>query len=142
MAHEFKRIHRVEFAETDMAGIVHFANFFRLMEVTEHEFLRSLGLSVHPPETDVSTGWPRVRAVCDYRSPLRFEEEVEIHLRVREMKTRSIAYEFTFRKADGEKAAEGTLTVVYVTRDTLTGKMKACPIPEEFVAKITVAPAD
>jgi acyl-CoA thioester hydrolase len=32
MAFEFKLTRRVEFAETDMAGIVHFSNFFRYME--------------------------------------------------------------------------------------------------------------
>ena len=30
-----------EFCDTDMAGIVHFANFFRFMESAEVEFLRS-----------------------------------------------------------------------------------------------------
>ena len=34
---------RVEFAETDMAGQVHFSNFFRYMEAAEHAFFRSLG---------------------------------------------------------------------------------------------------
>src|SRR5213078_989612 len=42
----FRTTRRVEFADTDMAGIVHFANFFRYMESAEHEFLRSHGLSV------------------------------------------------------------------------------------------------
>ena len=46
MAYEFKAIRRVEFAETDMAGIVHYSNFFRYMETAEHGFFRSLGLSV------------------------------------------------------------------------------------------------
>ena len=44
---EFKLTRRIEFAETDMAGIVHFANFFRMMEATEHAFFRSLGF-FHP----------------------------------------------------------------------------------------------
>jgi YbgC/YbaW family acyl-CoA thioester hydrolase len=39
-------IHRVEFTDTDMAGIVHFSSFFRYMEVTEHAFFRSLGFSI------------------------------------------------------------------------------------------------
>ena len=43
MPYEFKLTRRIEFAETDMAGIVHFSNFFRMMEATEHAFFRSLG---------------------------------------------------------------------------------------------------
>ena len=37
----------VEFADTDMAGIMHFSAFFRYMEAAEHELLRSLGFSVY-----------------------------------------------------------------------------------------------
>ena len=42
----FTTTRRVEFGDTDMAGIMHFANFFRFMEAAEPDFLRSLGLSV------------------------------------------------------------------------------------------------
>jgi len=42
MAYEFKLVRRVEFNETDAAGIVHFSNFFRYMESVEHAFFRSL----------------------------------------------------------------------------------------------------
>jgi YbgC/YbaW family acyl-CoA thioester hydrolase len=140
MAYEYKRIHRVEFADTDMAGIVHFANFFRYMEATEHAFFRSLGFSIHMQIDGRSIGWPRVRAVCEYSSPLRFEDEVEIHLRVREKKSRSLTYAFTFQKGNGEAVAHGSLTVVCVTTDEITGKMKAVPIPEAIAREIEVAP--
>ena len=64
MAYEFRILRRVEFSETDMAGIVHYSNFFRYMESAEHAFFRSLGLSVvdrpeHAPEGE-RVGWPRV----------------------------------------------------------------------------------
>ena len=76
----------MEFSDTDMAGIMHFSNFFRFMETAEHGFYRSLGFSVIMPETDPRLGWPRVHAGCDYRKPLRFEDLVEIHLLVSEKK--------------------------------------------------------
>ena len=47
MSQVFKTERRVEFRDTDAAGIVHFSVFFAYMEQAEHEFLRSLGLSVH-----------------------------------------------------------------------------------------------
>ena len=74
MPYEFKVQRRVEFSETDMAGIMHYSNFFRFMETAEHGFYRSLGFSVVMPETDPRLGWPRVHAECDYRKPLRFED--------------------------------------------------------------------
>ncbi len=140
MAYEFKQIHRVEFAETDMAGIVHFSNFFRYMEVTEHAFFRSLGLSIFTQIEGGTVTWPRVHADCDYKNPLRFEEEVEILLRVREKKHRSLVYGFTFRKREGEIVAEGTLITVCVKVDEQTSKMKAVPIPEAISRMIEAAP--
>ncbi|HXG24002.1 MAG TPA: thioesterase family protein, partial [Chthonomonadales bacterium] len=130
-------------ADTDMAGIMHFANFFRLMEVTEHAFFRSLGFSVHMEIAGQVLGWPRVRAACEYKHPLRFEDEVEVHLLVREKKERSLMYEFVFRKLDPVlESARGFITVVCVTVDEQTGKMKAVPIPEAIASRIEVAPPE
>src|SRR5271166_3324319 len=98
MPYEFKMTRRIEFADTDMAGIVHFSNFFRMMEAAEHAFFRSLGFSIHSKADGQSIGWPRVSATCDYLRPLRFEEEVEIHLLVAEIRSRSVRYRFIFRR--------------------------------------------
>ncbi len=144
MAYEFKAVRRVEFSETDMAGIVHYSNFFRYMETAEHGFFRSLGFSVITDKTDPPVGWPRVHADCDYSLPLRFEDEVEIHMLVREKKPKSLSYLFRFRKLNATppmEVARGTLTVVCVTRDA-AGKMTACPIPKVIADQIKVAPAE
>ena len=98
MSYEFHCRQRVEFADTDMAGIVHFSNFFRYMERAEHEFLRSLGLSVHAVNGDDLVSWPRVNAECKFRAPLSFEDELDVHLLVREKRSKSITYEFRFYK--------------------------------------------
>ncbi|KAB2646656.1 MAG: acyl-CoA thioesterase [Verrucomicrobia bacterium] len=142
MPFEFKLTRRVEFAETDMAGIVHFANFYRMMEVTEHAFFRSLGFSIHGHDPGSTTGWPRVSARCDFRAPLRFEDEVEIHLLVAEVRTRSIRYVFVFRKvADGTEVARGEVVAVCASVEKATGKLSAVPIPEAVRAAIQPAPA-
>ena len=141
MPFEFKLTRRVEFAETDMAGIVHFANFYRMMEVTEHAFFRSLGFSIHGHDPGSTTGWPRVSARCDFRAPLRFEDEVEIHLLVAEVRTRSIRYVFVFRKvADGTEVARGEVVAVCASVEKATGKLSAVPIPEAVRAAIQPAP--
>ncbi len=141
MPYEFKLTRRVEFAETDMAGIVHFANFFRMMEAAEHAFFRSLGFSIHGHDPVNTTGWPRVSATCDFRAPLRFEDEVEIHLLVAEVRTRSIRYVFIFRKAaDGTEVARGEIVAVCASVEKTTGKLSAVPIPEAVRAAIQPAP--
>ena len=138
---EFKLTRRVEFAETDMAGIVHFANFFRMMEATEHAFFRSLGFSIHGHDPVSTTGWPRVSASCDFRAPLRFEDEVEIHLLVAEVRTRSIRYVFIFHKAaDGTEVARGEVVAVCASVEKATGRLSAVPIPEAVHAAIQPAP--
>ncbi len=150
MAHRFLLRRRVEFADTDMAGIMHFSNFFRFMEVTEHAFYRSLGLSVHPfvhgrETAGPKVGWPRVHASADYRLPLHFEEEVEIEILVEELRTKSVQYFFRFWKhpdSPDERvvAATGRFTTVSVSFDAETRRMKAVAIPGEWREKLSVAP--
>jgi len=147
MAYEFKMKRQVQFAETDMAGIAHFTNFFRYMEETEHAFYRSLGFSVDMERADKSLGfgWPRVKAECEYQHPLRFEDEFEVHLLVKEIKSKTISYAFVFRKHDGGKeieVARGAMTVICVTRDKETGKLKAAVIPAQIRVKLSVAPSE
>src|ERR1041384_7043346 len=113
MAYEYKVVRRVEFSDTDMAGIVHYSNFFRYMEAAEHEFFRSLGFSVVTRQVDPPVGWPRVRAECDYKQPLRFEDEYEVHMLVAEKKSKSLTYQFRIRKLNAqpsEEVARGSLT--------------------------------
>ena len=120
---------KVEFADTDMAGIMHFAHFYRWMEVCEHEFLRAAGLSVHMKTEEGQIGWPRVNTSCRFKSPLRFEDEVEICLRVREMRDRSIVYAFEFWKEEnGERirAAVGKTVAACVCFDPSTHGMTGC----------------
>ncbi len=136
--HEFTTTRRVEFSETDAAGIVHFANFYRYMEYAEHAFFRSLGRSIVDHDLDV--GWPRVHSHCDFKKPLKFEDEVEIHLLVSAKTSKSITYQFHFR-VDGTEVARGGFTVVCVRR-TEAGEMKSASIPPEIAALIEAAPAD
>lgn len=129
-----------------MAGIMHFANFFRLMERTEHAFLRTLGLSVvdlaeHAPGEE-RVGWPRVSATCDFLAPLKFEDEVEVELLVEEVRQRSLRYLFRIRKKDGTLAAEGRVAVVCVRRNAAGDGMIAVEIPERFRLKLEAAPAE
>lgn len=143
MACKFKLTRQVEFSETDMAGIMHFSNFFRYMEVAEHAFFRSLGASIHAAGNDL--GWPRVHVECDFKHPLRFEDVVEISLFVREKKKKSLVYTFVFRKLNEHPAREvarGMVAVACVKRDKSSGRMTGIPIPKALADKIEVAPEE
>ena len=140
MPSEFTVRRRVEFSETDMAGIVHYSNFFRYMETVEHAFYRSLGFSVVHDQHEPPVGFPRVHASCDYSKPLRFEDELEIHLRVIEKKTKSLTHQIIFRKVTGERrqeVARGRLIVVCVTQ-LADGSMRSVPIPPDIADRIEI----
>lgn len=145
MAYEHKITLRIGFAETDMAGIVHFSNFFRYMEAVEHSFFRSLGFSVVTRIGDEQFGWPRVHVACDYYRPLHFEDEVEAHLLVRAVTDKAIEYVIRFRNLTREPqslAAKGLMRVVCVERDRQTGRMRAVAIPPAILSGIQAAPAE
>jgi acyl-CoA thioester hydrolase len=141
---EFKTTRRVEFSDTDMAGIVHFSKFFQYMETVEHAFFRSLGFSVLMTQFDPPLGLPRVHASCDYRRPLRFEELVELHLIVTEKKRRTLAYQIRFRRIEPgpiEEVALGKLVVVCAQK-AADGQMRAVEFPVALADQIQEAPPD
>jgi YbgC/YbaW family acyl-CoA thioester hydrolase len=107
----FSITHGVEFCETDMAGIVHFSNYFRWMEEVEHAFFRSLGLSVMVQDGVTNMSWPRVAASCEYLGPACFEDVVTLNLRVARVGATSFTYEIDFIVA-GKPIAKGKLTSV------------------------------
>lgn len=144
MPYQYRHRRRVQFAETDLAGIVHFANFFRYMEEAEHAFYRSLGFSVHKmvgQDGDDPVGWPRVHASADFRKPLKFEDEFEIELLVEAVGSKTIDYQFCFLGEGDDLLATGKFTVICVRFDQGEGRMRAAGIPAAIRAKIEVAPA-
>ena len=141
MACRFEITERVQFSETDMAGIVHFSNFFRYMERVEHAFFRSLGMSIFEHGDD-KVAWTRVHASCDYMAPLKFEEEFRVELLVEEVRDKVIRHLIRLWHLDGTLAGEGRLTVACVRKDPDSGKMKAVSIPDRIRSKIEAAPAE
>ena len=139
MPGEFAIRRRIQFAETDMAGIVHFANFFRMMEEVEHAFFRSVGLSVSMQHDGMHVGWPRVSTSCDFFGPVKFEQEVELKLRVTRLGEKSFSYEVDFL-LEGRRMALGKTTSV-CCQLLPDGSMKSIPIPEALRARLDPADA-
>ena len=138
MAAPFRISRFVEFADTDMAGIMHFSNFFIWMECCEAAFYRSLNLPLISFAPGQVIGWPRVSATCQYQAPLRFNDVAEVKLYVKRLGTRSITYVFQFRKAT-QMVAQGEVTVVCVTADP-HGAMIPQAIPAEVRGQVQQAP--
>ncbi len=132
---------RIEFADTDMAGIVHFARFFVFMETAEHEFLKALGTPAHFRHQGRQIGWPRVAASCEYRSPARLDDELDIHLTVRRKGRKAMTYGLRF-SCGGWLVAEGQVSSICCVLDGEDRKLQSIPIPAFLADKIDQPPPD
>ena len=130
---ELRTRRKVEFADTDMGGIVPFSRFFVYMETAEHELLAAAGAAVHFEHEGMLLGWPRRSASCDYLSPARLGDVLEIHVRVVRKGASSMTYAFTF--TCGERlVASGRLASVCCV---LGGERpRPVPIPAFLAAQL------
>lgn len=122
----------VEFADTDMAGIVHFARFFVFMETAEHELLRSCGVPVHFDHEGLHLGWPRGAASCRYHSPARVADRLDIRVEVVRRGRSSVTYRTRISHGD-RLIAEGDHTAICCVLGE-PGGLRSAPIPE-FLAR-------
>src|SRR4051812_15829993 len=127
----FRMTRRVQFSETDVAGIVHFSNFFRYFEDAEHALWRDAALQIHAETSPV--GWPRVAASCQYHRPLRFEQEFDVAVQISEMTTRTIAYAGEITR-NGERIATASWKIACVRLDA--GNMKSTDIPQDVAERL------
>ncbi len=135
MPYHFVATHRVEFFETDLAGIVHFANFYRYMEQAEHAFFRSLGLKIHGSLPDGTVfGWPRVSATCSFKSPAYYEDELEIGITVQRLTQRSLTTSYHIQRA-GVSLAVGEMKTAYCVIP-VGAKLESAEIPSEYFDRL------
>lgn len=132
MSQPFTIRRRVQFAETDMAGVMHFSNYFRWMEEVEHAFWRSHGYSVVVESGDRRISWPRVAVRCEYSSPARFEDEIEMSLTVAALGSKSATLAIRFARG-GAIIARGEMKVVCCAV-TPGGRFAAIEMPADLRA--------
>jgi 4-hydroxybenzoyl-CoA thioesterase/acyl-CoA thioester hydrolase len=130
MSSPFLTTRLVEFADTDMAGIMHFASFFRYMESAEHEMLRSWGYSIFDEHHGQTISFPRVATSCQYQAPARSEDVLEISVAVRKVGTKSVTYQFDFA-CQGKPIATGEIVAV-CCRIEHGQPPKSVPIPDDL----------
>lgn len=137
MAH-FMTTRRVEFCDTDLAGIVHFANFYRYMEQAEHAFFRVLGLKIHGFHPDgTKCGWPRVNAMCSFHAPPYYEQLVEIRITIVRRSPRSLTTKYDFFYGDVLLANGEMKTAFCVFPPGET--MRSTNLPDDIAAVLDAA---
>ncbi len=142
MSCEFKIVRRVEFAETDMAGKMHFSNYFKYMEAAESAFFDSLDEFLFQDKIEFVHSWPRVSASCEYSAPLLYGDVVEVLLCVADIMEKGVKYTFRFLKVDGDKRTEvanGKMTALFGILDRKTGHLQVHSVPEPLLDKLNAA---
>ena len=115
---------RVEWMDTDAAGIYHWTTAFRFAESAEAALHTALGIA------DVTFGaTPRVHVEADFERALVFNEVVEIDLAVRAVGRTSVEYGLVVT-GDAGPAVAGTIQACFIDRST----RRAVPWPDEVRA--------
>ena len=118
---------RVRYAETDAQKMVFFGNYLTYYDTAISEYFRALGYDYANQVRDTGTDFHVVRACVDYHSPLRYDDEIEVGVRVARLGRASLSFALAiFVKGRDEPASTGE--IVWVNADQSTGK--SAPAPE------------
>ena len=122
----------VRFSEVDASGIVYFANFYVWADsVAFNDYFVSLGLpytEIRKRQIDLVIG----ESSCRFRAPAQLDDLVEIHTSIKELKDRTVTFQFDFFH-DHELLA--TCWITYVCVGLKGGKFtgKSTKIPDDIV---------
>ena len=119
---------RVGFSDTDAQGIVYYGRYMPYFDLARVEYHRNLDLMrVEGPCEFV------MRAMnVEYHAPARFDDPIEIDVRVARIGRTSVTYEFAAHLEQDVLAVTATQTLVLAH----LGERKSCPIPTSFRERV------
>jgi len=130
---DFRFFHdlRVRWAEVDPQGIVFNGNYLVYADVAFTEYMRTIGFPYPAGLEPFGTDLFAVNASLDYHASARFDDELEIGVRVDRIGRTSLRFLVgVFR--DQEPLVSIRLTYVNATREDVT----PTPVPDEFAERI------
>jgi acyl-CoA thioesterase FadM len=87
---------------------------------------------VHTANGTDHNGWPRLEVSCKYLKPARFEQTLDVSLRIEELRTSSLRYGFWIFIADDPQrtlVATGSCSIIHVELDMKAHAIRKAPIP-------------
>ena len=115
--------------------MVHFSMFFRYMEEAEHAAWRAAGLNIW--ESGENLSWPRISAGCDFKNPLKFQDEFEIRTEIAAVTRSTIQWAHVLTRGD-VVIGTGTVTTVCVKK-LPDGTIKSTEIPGGIISRLRSA---
>ena len=94
----------------------------------------TLGLSVLARDAEGIVSWPRVAASCQFRGAVRFEDLLDVELRLTRIGEKSLTDAFQFMN-EGREIADGETTAV-CCRMREGSPPRSVPIPPDVLAKL------
>ena len=128
MTRAFEHRHQVRFDEVDAAGIVYFARFFTWCHDAMEAMLAPLEGGYVGLVAKRRLGLPAVHVEADYRSPLRFGDEVTVETVVERIGKSSVSLRFEILRAPGR---EQVAVVKHVVSLVDLGPLRARPLPDD-----------
>ncbi len=125
--------YRVPYADTDMMGVVYYANYLALFERARNELMRACGYTYRECEAE-GFGLPVTHAECDYHASAKYDDILEISAWVQSRKgvRMEIACEVR-RKGEEKILARGFTRHAFIDLRTF----RPCPPPDRFIAMMT-----
>lgn len=108
---------RVRYGETDKMGVAYHAHYLNWFEMGRTEFCRASGKSFSQWESE-GIMLPVVEAHCRYKSPLLYDDEIEIETSVTKLSRVSVTFTCRIFHADTHRlAAEGYTKHAFTSTD-------------------------
>ena len=122
---------RVGFSDTDAQGVVYYGRYNPYFDLARGEYLRSLGL-LH---ADLGGEFVMRANDVEYSAPARFDDELEIQVRVARIGRTSVTFEFAaFNVLEGSLLVTAHQTLVFIDRES----RRPIPVPGEYRAPFGV----
>lgn len=118
---------RVRYSEIDGQGVLFNAHYLTFYDTAITEFFRALGYDQYADAQKTGMDFHVVKAVVEYKAPIRFDWELDVGVRVARLGTSSLVFELAiFQKEQTDLLATGE--IVWVNTDQTTHR--AAPIPD------------
>ena len=125
---------RVYWEDTDAGGVVYYANYLKFMERARSEWLRALGFEQDVLRDEAGIVFVVRRVEIDYLSPARFNEQLEVSVRLHEMGRASLSVRQELMRGSA-RLAEAVVTLACV--DAI--RFKPVKIPEPILQALAPA---
>ena len=129
---------RIEWGDCDPAGIIFYPRYLEFFDASTSALIeRALGMTKHEylKAYDFS-GHPLVNVHCRFLLPTRFGDDVIIESTVAEFHRSSFDVRHRLTK-NAALAVEGFETRVWVREASARGQMKAAPVPQDVIDRLS-----